>query len=97
MPMPEELREALNSPLADIANVAADRSGGMLVAAHYLAHFVADGVRWAHLDVAGPAFNTADPRGYTPRGGTGVPVRTLLAAIVDIAAGWHPADDQGTS
>ncbi|MEO7125236.1 MAG: leucyl aminopeptidase [Nakamurella sp.] len=87
MPMPEELREALTSPLADIANVSMERSGGMLVAAHYLAHFVPDGVQWAHLDVAGPAFNTANPHGYTPRGGTGVPVRTMLAALADIATG----------
>jgi leucyl aminopeptidase len=85
MPLPEELRAGLDSPLADIANVAGDRAGGMLVAGHYLAHFVADGVQWAHLDVAGPAFNTAAAYGYTPRGGTGVPVRTLLATLADIA------------
>src|SRR5690606_19553971 len=85
MPLPEELRAGLDSPLADIANVASDRAGGMLVAGHYLAHFVADGVQWAHLDVAGPAFNTGSAHGYTPRGGTGVPVRTLLAAVSEIA------------
>ncbi|MBN9611258.1 MAG: leucyl aminopeptidase [Actinobacteria bacterium 69-20] len=85
MPLPEELREGLDSPLADIANVASDRAGGMLVAGHYLAHFVPDGLCWAHLDVAGPAFNTGKPYGYTPEGGTGVPVRTLLAVLTDLA------------
>jgi leucyl aminopeptidase len=85
MPLPEELREGLDSPLADIANVASDRAGGMLVAGHYLAHFVPDGLRWAHLDVAGPAFNTGKAYGYTPEGGTGVPVRTLLAVLADLA------------
>jgi len=85
MPLPEELRSGLDSPLADIANVAGDRAGGMLVAGHFLAHFVADGVPWAHLDVAGPAFNTGEAYGYTPKGGTGVPVRTLLATLTDIA------------
>ena len=35
----------------------ASPGGGMLVAGHYLAEFVADGVKWAHLDIAGPAFN----------------------------------------
>jgi leucyl aminopeptidase len=85
MPLPEELRAGLDSPLADIANVAGDRAGGMLVAGHYLAHFVADGVQWAHLDVAGPAFNAGKAYGYTPRGGTGIPVRTLLATLADIA------------
>jgi leucyl aminopeptidase len=85
MPLPEELREGLESPLADLSNVSGDRAGGMLVAGHYLATFVADGVAWAHLDVAGPAFNTGKAYGYTAEGGTGVPVRTLLATLADLA------------
>ncbi len=85
MPMPEELRDGLDSSVADIANVAGDRAGGMLVAAHYLKEFVPDGLTWAHLDVAGPAFNTGKPYGYTSSGGTGIPVRTLLAVLEDIA------------
>ena len=87
MPMPEELREGLDSPLADIANVSGDRAGGMLTAAHYLREFVPEGLTWAHLDVAGPAFNAGKPYGYTTTGGTGVPVRTILAVLEDIAAG----------
>lgn len=86
MPLPEELGEALHSSLADIANVAADRAGGMLVAGHYLKTFVTEGLSWAHLDVAGPAYLTSGAFGYTLPGGTGVPVRTLLAALADIAA-----------
>jgi len=85
MPLPEHLREGLDSPLADLANIAGEPGGGMLVAGHYLAQFVADGLPWAHLDVAGPAFNTGQSYGYTGRGGTGVPVRTLLAVLADIA------------
>ncbi len=86
MPLPEELREGLDSPLADLANVSGKPVGGMLVAGHYLAEFVPDGVEWAHLDVAGPAFNTGATYGYTTQGGTGVPVRTLLATLADIAS-----------
>ena len=78
MPLPEHLREGLDSPLADLANIAGEPGGGMLVAGHYLAAFVPDGLDWAHLDVAGPAFNSGKPYGYTGPGGTGVPVRTLL-------------------
>ena len=37
------------------------------------------------MDVAGPAYNTGKPWGFTPKGGTGVPVRTLLAVLEDIA------------
>jgi leucyl aminopeptidase len=65
--------------------------GGMLVAGLFLAEFVGtrdDGERipWAHLDIAGPAFNTGSPHGYTPAGGTGVAVRTLLRLLEDVAA-----------
>jgi leucyl aminopeptidase len=86
MPLPEELREGLDSQVADIANVAGDRFGGMLVAGHYLKEFIPEGLPWAHLDIAGPAFNTGKPYGYTAPGGTGVPVRTLIAVLEDIAA-----------
>ncbi|WP_029433797.1 leucyl aminopeptidase [Blastococcus sp. URHD0036] len=86
MPMPKELRKGIDSPLADMVNANADRMGGMLVAAHFLAEFVPAGLPWAHIDIAGPSYNTGGPWGYTPKGGTGVPVRTLLATIEDAIA-----------
>ncbi|MBM4721684.1 leucyl aminopeptidase [Rhodococcus hoagii] len=86
MPMPSELRADLNSRVADLANVTPHRWGGMLAAAIFLKEFVADDVQWAHIDVAGPAFNTGGPFGYTGKGGTGVPVRTMISVIEDIAA-----------
>ncbi|NLG56236.1 MAG: leucyl aminopeptidase [Rhodococcus sp.] len=85
MPMPSELRGDLDSKVADLANVTNHRWGGMSAAALFLKEFVADGVEWAHLDVAGPAYNTSGPWGYTGKGGTGVPVRTMLAVLEDIA------------
>ncbi len=69
MPMPAELRSDLDSKVADLANVTNHRWGGMLAAALYLKEFVADGVQWAHIDVAGPAYNSSGPWGYTGRGG----------------------------
>jgi leucyl aminopeptidase len=86
MPLPEHLREGLDSPLADLQNISGEPSGGMLVAGHYLAQFVADGLPWAHLDIAGPSFNDSKAYGYTTTGGTGVPVRTLLALLADLGA-----------
>jgi len=86
MPLPEELRADLDSKLADIANVTGHRWGGMLAAGLFLSEFVADGVQWAHIDIAGPAFNTGSPWGYTPKGATGVPVRTIAAVLADIVA-----------
>lgn len=82
MPMPEELRTILNSDIADIANVKiGNRSGGMLVGAHFLREFVPREIPWAHLDIAGPAENSAGAYGYTPKGGTGAYVRTLIELI----------------
>ncbi|WP_046471373.1 leucyl aminopeptidase [Allosalinactinospora lopnorensis] len=78
MPLPEDLRKGLDSSVADIANVAGERWGGMLTAGLFLKEFVADGMRWAHLDIAGPSFNRGQEFGYTPKGGTGAATRTLV-------------------
>ncbi len=86
MPLPDDLKDDLKSTVADLANVSGQRFAGMLVAGVFLREFVADGVAWAHIDVAGPAYNTGSPWGYTPKGGTGVPTRTMLAVLEDIAA-----------
>jgi len=79
MPLPAELRSSLKSTVADLANIG-DRNGGMLVAGLFLQEFVGD-TPWAHLDIAGPAFNEGEGWGYTPTGGTGVGVRTLLRLL----------------
>ncbi|OBI41763.1 leucyl aminopeptidase [Mycobacterium kyorinense] len=86
MPLPDELKDDLKSTVADLANVSGQRFAGMLVAGVYLREFVADGVAWAHIDVAAPAYNTGSPWGYTVKGGTGVPTRTMFAVLEDIAA-----------
>nr|WP_239136924.1 leucyl aminopeptidase [Sphaerisporangium rufum] len=79
MPLPEDLRKGLDSPIADIANINPERSGSMLAAGIFLREFVPEGVRWAHVDIAGPAFNKEGPHGYIPKGGTGMLTRTLVA------------------
>jgi leucyl aminopeptidase len=86
MPLPDELKDDLKSTVADLANVSGSRFAGMLVAGVYLREFVADGVQWAHVDIAGPAYNTGGPWGYTGKGGTGVPTRTMFAVLEDVAA-----------
>lgn len=80
MPLPEELRASLDSPVADLANIG-DRMGGMLVAGLFLKEFVAPELPWLHLDIAGPAYNEAKPHGYTPVGGTGVALRSLVTLV----------------
>ena len=90
MPFPEELRKGLDSTVADLANVSADRGGGMMVGGLFLREFVPEGAAWAHLDIAGPAFNEKAPFGYTPKGGTGAAVRALIAIAAETAAGRLP-------
>jgi leucyl aminopeptidase len=87
MPLPEELRKGFDSMVADLTNVPAVRDGGMLAAGVFLREFVPDGVAWAHLDIAGPAFNEGAAYGYTPKGGTGAAVRALVAIAEGTAEG----------
>ncbi|NGO79399.1 leucyl aminopeptidase [Streptomyces sp. YC504] len=86
MPLPEHLLKGMDSPTADIANMG-ERMGGGLVAGLFLREFVGEGITWAHVDLAGPAFNEGAPFGYTPKGGTGTGVRTLVALAERTAAG----------
>ncbi|MEU6095396.1 leucyl aminopeptidase [Streptomyces sp. NPDC047079] len=86
MPLPEHLRKGMDSPTADIANMG-ERMGGGLVAGLFLKEFVGEGITWAHLDIAGPAFNEQAPYGYTPKGGTGSAIRTLVRLAELTAAG----------
>lgn len=81
MPLPVELRASLDSPIADMANIG-ERMGGMLVAGLFLKEFIDGDLPWLHLDIAGPSFNEGAAHGYTPVGGTGVAMRSL----VEIAA-----------
>ncbi len=82
MPLPEELRASLKSKIADIANIG-ERWGGMLSAGVFLQEFVED-TPWAHIDIAGPSFNEAGKWGYTPVGGTGYGVRTLVEFLENV-------------
>lgn len=86
MPLPEHLRGVLDSPYAALRNSAVGkRAGGMLVAGLFLREFVGD-TPWAHLDVAGPAFNDGAAWGGTPQGGTGAGVATLVELLSELAA-----------
>jgi leucyl aminopeptidase len=85
MPLPEELRASFDSPVADMANIG-ERMGGMLVAGLFLREYVDPNTPWLHLDIAGPAFNAHSAHGYTPVGGTGIALRSVLTLIEDCLA-----------
>jgi len=79
MPLPGRYRKLLDSPIADMKNIGGSYAGS-ITAALFLQEFVAEGLPWAHLDIAGPAF--ADAVQETgPKGGTGYGVRTLISLI----------------
>ena len=77
LPLPEELRASLDTPVADIANIG-ERMGGALVAGLFLKEFIKDELPWLHLDIAGVELNTGKAHGHTPVGATGVAVRSLV-------------------
>ncbi|MEL6184338.1 MAG: leucyl aminopeptidase [Myxococcota bacterium] len=79
MPLERQLREMLESDIADIKNIG-ERWGGAITAALFLSEFVDSDVAWAHLDVAGPVF-AGKAKGEIPKGGTGFAVRTLVELI----------------
>jgi leucyl aminopeptidase len=81
--MPEKVRTY--SKVADLMQHNVDLYGGALYAAAFLQEFVGEH-RWAHLDIAGPAFNTRAPYGHVPSGGTGVTVSTLVELAADLSA-----------
>jgi len=76
LPLYSEYREHIRSDIADIKNTGI-RWGGAITAALFLQEFVREGLRWAHLDIAGPAFGEKE-YSYLGKGGSGVGVRTLL-------------------
>jgi leucyl aminopeptidase len=79
MPLAEAYDRLIDSPIADIKNVG-PREGGSITAAQFLARFIDEGVRWAHLDVAGMVWS--DKGGTTfAKGATGYGVRVLDAFI----------------
>jgi leucyl aminopeptidase len=78
MPLLDELRESLKSDVADLKHTG-DRYGGSITAALFLKEFVGD-VKWAHLDIAGPAFLDR-VTALGPKGGTGFGLLSFLAFL----------------
>ncbi|MDQ3973706.1 MAG: leucyl aminopeptidase, partial [Actinomycetota bacterium] len=77
LPLPAAYAEHLKSEVADLKNIGKGREAGALVAGLFLKEFT-QGLPWAHLDIAGPAFSEDGDDHYTPKGASGFAVRTLL-------------------
>jgi len=82
MPLAEPFDRLIDSPIADMKNVG-PREGGSITAAQFIQRFIDDGVRWAHVDMAGKAWS--DKAGTTyDKGATGYGVRLIDQYVADL-------------
>jgi leucyl aminopeptidase len=87
LPLDKEYSKQIKSDIADIKNVGG-RKAGTITAAAFLKEF-ADGVSWAHLDIAGTAWSE-EAKPFRSKGPTGIAVRTLLRMVARASNGWGP-------
>ncbi len=77
LPLLDDVRKTLESPIASMRNIPTGRWGDAIAAATFLREFVDKSTPWIHLDMAGPA-DSEDGEGLCPKGATGFGVRTLV-------------------
>jgi leucyl aminopeptidase len=82
MPLAEPFDRLIDSPIADMKNVG-PREGGSITAAQFIQRFVENGVRWAHVDMAGKAWSDKPSSTYE-KGATGFGVRLLDQYVADV-------------
>lgn len=75
MPLGEPYDKQIDSQIADMKNLG-EREGGAITAAQFIQRFIKEGVRWAHLDIAGVTWSKKDAP-VTPKGATAFGVRLL--------------------
>ncbi|MBI2831208.1 MAG: leucyl aminopeptidase [Chloroflexi bacterium] len=82
LPMHDDYKEKIKSEVADLKNTG-NRYAGAITAAQFLAEFIGD-TPWVHLDIAATSMSDKE-RGYSVKGATGVPVRTLVNLVLALA------------
>jgi leucyl aminopeptidase len=85
MPLGEPFDRLIDSPIADMKNVG-PREGGSITAAQFIQRFIENGVRWAHIDMAGKAWSDK-PNSTYEKGATGFGVRLLDQYVADVLEG----------
>ncbi|MEO0079897.1 MAG: leucyl aminopeptidase [candidate division WOR-3 bacterium] len=84
LPLVERYKAHMRSKVADLKNIGKPRNAGTIIGGLFLSEFVAPGVKWVHIDIAGTAFISREPAwDYCPVGATGVPLRTIIGLIKD--------------
>jgi leucyl aminopeptidase len=82
LPLHDEYRALMKGTVADLSNLAKKREAGTITASAFLEEFV-DETPWAHIDIAGTAWDVN--RAYTGKGGSGYGVRLLVQLVRDLA------------
>ena len=82
MPLGPAYDKLIDSPIADIKNIGPPGQGGSITAAQFLKRFIHEGVKWAHLDIAGMVW-ASKPGAVWDKGATGYGVRLLDRFIAD--------------
>lgn len=78
LPLVEDYKENIKGNIAELLNISKVRGeAGAIIGGLFLQEFV-DSKPWIHLDIAGVTFASGDWNSYSPKGGTGSPVRTLI-------------------
>jgi len=80
-PLSDAYNKLIDSPIADMKNVG-PRGAGSITAAQFLQRFIDDGVKWAHLDIAGMVWSDK-PGAVHDKGATGYGVRVLDKLVAD--------------
>ena len=82
MPLGDAFDRLIDSPIADMKNVG-PREGGSITAAQFIQRFIENGVKWAHIDMAGKAWSDKASNTYD-KGATGFGVRLLDEYVADV-------------
>lgn len=84
MPLDKDFDDMINSTVADVANLGGERGmAGSSTAAHFIGRFIDEGVKWAHLDIAGMAWEKKGKNPVNPLGAVGFGVRLLDQFVKD--------------
>lgn len=84
MPLHQDYDAMLKSPIADMANIGGERgAAGSSTAAQFIGRFINEGAKWAHLDIAGMAWEKKATNAICPPGGVGFGVRLLNQFVQD--------------
>jgi len=82
MPLTDDHQNDMKGRFADLSNMSSGKGAGSATAAAFLENFCAEGIPFAHLDIAGTAWNAANRKAYNnPSTATGVLVRTFYEFV----------------